>query len=118
MFAEPLTINVRGTSDSLPRIEGPNDGDFQSADGLVSLIASHTYGKRTRRLLRVNLSKMTTDPFKPSENVEVSMSFYIVFDLPPAGFSNAEALAVFTGSNTLFTATSNQMITKLLGGEA
>jgi hypothetical protein len=85
---------------------------------MVELWASHQYAKRTRRTLRVNLSKISADPFKPTENVEVSMSMYIVFDLPPAGFTNAEALAVFTGSNTLFTATSNQMITKLLGGEA
>lgn len=117
-FTEPLSLNVTGSAVSLPRVEGPNDGDYRSADGLLELTASHIYAKRVRRNLRVNLSKLTTDPFKPAENVKVSMSYYIVFDLPPAGFSAAEALAVFTGSNTLFTATSNLMITKLLGGEA
>jgi hypothetical protein len=117
-FTEPLSLNVTGSAVSLPRVEGPNDGDYRSADGLVELIVSHTYAKRTRRLLRVNLSKIASDPFKPAENVEVSMSYYIVFDLPPAGFTNAEALTVFTGSNALFTASTNQMITKLLGGEA
>lgn len=117
-FIEPLSLNVTGSAVTLPRVEGEHDGDYRSADGMVELWASHQYAKRTRRTLRVNLSKISADPFKPTENVEVSMSMYIVFDLPPAGFTNAEALAVFTGSNTLFTATSNQMITKLLGGEA
>jgi hypothetical protein len=117
-FAEPLSLNVTGSAVTLPRVEGPNDGDYRSADGLVELIVSHTYAKRTRRLLRVNLSKISADPFKPTENVSLSASFYIVFDLPKAGFTNTELLTMFTGSNTLFTATSNLMITKLLGGEA
>lgn len=117
-FVEPLSLNVTGSAVSLPRVEGPNDGDYRSADGLIELTASHNYAKRTRRVLRVNLSKITADPFKPVENVKVSMSYYIVFDTPQAGFTAVEQLAVFTGSNTLFTATSNQMVTKLLGGEA
>lgn len=117
-FTEPLSLNVTGSAVSLPRVEGPNDGDYRSADGLVELTAAHTYAKRTRRILRVNLAKMTSDPFKPAENVKVTMSYYIVIDTPPAGFSAAEQLTVVTGSNTLFTATSNLMLTKWLGGEA
>jgi len=61
---------------------------------------------------------LTTDPFKPSENVKVSMGYYLVFDLPPAGYTAAEALAVYTGFSALYSATSNAMITKLLGGES
>jgi len=117
-FIEPLSINITGSAVALPRVEGEHDGDYRSADGLIELWASHQYAKRTRRTLRVNLSKITSDPFKPAENVKVSTSFYVVFDIPPAGFTSAELLTMFTGSNTLFTATSNQMITKLLGGEA
>lgn len=117
-FTEPLSLNITGSAVSLPRVEGPNDGDYRSADGLQEVIVSHTTGKRTRRLLRVNLSKVTSDPFKPAENVKVSMSYYIVFDLPPAGFTTAEQLTVFTGANALMTASTNLIITKLLGGEA
>lgn len=117
-FTEPLSLNVTGVAANLPRVAGKDDGNYRSADGLIELIVSHTYAKRTRRLLRVNLSKITADPFEPAENVKVSTSFYVVFDVPPAGFTNAELLTLYTGSTTLFGATSNQMITKLLGGEA
>jgi hypothetical protein len=61
---------------------------------------------------------LTADPFKPAENVRVSMSNYIVFDTPPAGYTAAEAKAVYDGFKALFTGTSDAMITKLLGGES
>jgi hypothetical protein len=118
-FTEPLSLVVSGVTTPLPRTGTEDNGsDYQSADGLYHLSASHDYGKRTRRLLRLDASKITTDPFKPTENVKVSMSNYIVFDLPVAGYTNSEALAVYTGFKTLFTGTSDLMITKLLGGES
>jgi hypothetical protein len=46
------------------------------------------------------------------------MSNYIVFDLPIVGYTNAEALAVYTGFKTQFSASSDLLITKLLGGES
>jgi len=89
-----------------------------SADGLVNLSASHAYGRRTRRVLRLDHSKLTADPFIPSQNTKVSMSNYIVFDVPVAGYTNVEALAVYAGFKAAFTATSDALITKLLGGES
>jgi hypothetical protein len=91
---------------------------YQSSDGLIQLAASHDNGKRLRHLLRVNHSKLTSDPFRPTENVKVSMSNYIVFDVPIAGYTVTEQLAVYTGFKTLYTATSDALITKLLGGES
>jgi len=118
-FTDPLSVTISGTAISLPRVSvGDDISEYASGDGLVRLSASHNYGKRTRRVLRIDTSKLTTDPFRPSENVKVSMSNYMVFDLPPAGFSATEALAVYAGFKTLFTATSDAMITKLLGGES
>jgi hypothetical protein len=46
------------------------------------------------------------------------MSNYIVFDIPVAGYSNAEALAVYNGFKAVYTATSDALIVKLLGGES
>jgi hypothetical protein len=118
-FSDPLSITISGVTTPLPRVEIEGDSSaYQSADGLLRLSASHTYGQRTRRMLRIDASKLTSDPFKPAENVKVSMSNYMVFDVPPAGYTAADALAVYTGFKTLFTATSDQMITKLLGGES
>jgi len=118
-FTDPLSITITGVTTPLPRISvGEDESEYASGDGLIRLTASHNYGKRTRRLLRVDTSKLTADPFKPSENVKVSMSNYIVFDTPPAGFNAAESLAVYAGFKTLFSATSDAMIVKLLGGES
>jgi len=97
---------------------GDDISEYVSGDGLIHLLASHKYGKRTRRMLRLDTSKITSDPFKPAENTKVSMSVYTVFDLPPAGYTAAEALAVYTGYKTQVAASSDLLITKLLGGES
>jgi len=118
-FTDPLSITVSAVTSSLPRVSVSEDGShYQSGDGLVKLLASHDYGKRTRRVLEINTSKLTADPFQPAENVRVAMRNYIVFDVPPAGYTAAEQLAVFVGFNSLITASSNAMIVKLLGGES
>lgn len=119
-FAEPLAITFPpGTALALPRTSvGKDESEYTTADGLTEVIASHSYGKRTRRLLRVNTTKMAADPFKSSENVKRSMSLYIVFDLPESGFTYAETLAVYTGFKTMFSANGDNMVGKLLGGES
>jgi hypothetical protein len=120
-FADPLSITIAGATVALPRVGDVESGDgsvYRSGDGLLQLTASHDYKKRTRRSLRVDMSKLTADPFKPAENVKVSMSNYMVFDIPPAGYSAAEALAVYKGLVALMTASSDAVIVKLLGGES
>ncbi|DAD52126.1 coat protein [ssRNA phage Zoerhiza.2_15] len=118
-FTDPLSITISAVTTPLPRIDiQGNKSVYQSSDGLLAVTADHSYDKRTRRVLRLDTSKMTPDPFRPAENVKVSMSSYMVFDLPPAGYTNAEALAAYVGFKTLYTATSDLMITKLLGGES
>lgn len=118
-FTDPQSITISGTPISLPRVStGNGTSSYQSADGLVTLSASSQYGKRTRRVLRIDHNKITADPFISTQNVKVGMSNYLVFDLPPAGYNNTDALAVYAGFKALFTATSDALITKLLGGES
>lgn len=119
-FADPQSITIApNAAVSLPRTNVQNNkSEYQSADGLILLSASSAYGRRTRRVLRVDHSKITADPFIPSQNAKVSMSNYIVFDLPVAGYTNAEAKAVYDGFKTLFTAGTDASIVKLLGGES
>jgi len=121
-FADPLSITISAVTTSLPRTgDTPGAGDgsvYTTGDGLIILSANHDRGKRIRRVLRLDVSKLTADPFKPAENVKVSMSNYMVFDLPPAGFTPAEALAAYQGFKTLYSASSDLLITKLLGGES
>jgi hypothetical protein len=118
-FTDPLSITISGTTTPLPRTSvGDDESEYTSSDGLLQVKSSHNYGKRTRRMLRIDVSKVAPDPFRPSENVKVSMSNYIVFDLPPAGYTATEAKAVFDGFRAMFAATSDQQIVKLLGGES
>lgn len=118
-FTDPQSITISGTAIALPRVNTGNNGsDYQSADGLVKLNASSAYGRRTRRVLRVDHSKLTADPYIPANNTKVSMSNYIVFDVPPAGYTNTEVLAVWAGLAAYATASSNAIIAKLLGGES
>jgi hypothetical protein len=118
-FSDPQSITISAVTTPLPRVTtGDGNSRYTSADGLIALSASNSYGKRSRRVLRLDHSKVTADPFIPAQNTKVSMSNYIVFDVPVVGYTNAEALAVYTGFKAAFTATSDLLITKLLGGES
>ena len=118
-FSDPQSVTISGTAIPLPRVNTGNNGaEYLSSDGLVKLSASSSYGKRTRRVLRLDHSKVTADPYIPTQNAKVSMSNYIVFDVPVVGYTNADALAVYAGFKAQFTAASDALITKLLGGES
>jgi len=118
-FTDPQTVTISAVTTPLPRVSTSGDETtYQSADGLIQMLASHESGKRIRHLLRINHSKLTADPFIPAENVKVSMSCYMVFDVPPVGYTAAEQLAVYTGFKTQFSASSDALITKLLAGES
>lgn len=118
-YADPQTVTISAVTTPLPRTSTRSDGnDYSSADGLIKLSASHAYGRRTRRVLRLDHSKISADPFLPAQNVKVSMSNYMVFDVPVVGYTAAEALAVYTGFKTQFSASSDLLISKLLAGES
>jgi len=118
-FADPQTITVVGTTAStLPRVaSGINSGAFQSADGTQKLSVSSTYGKRTRRVVRVDLNKIAADPFVAGQNDSVSMSAYVVIDVPKQGYSIDEQTAAVAGLAGYLTASTNAQLKKLLGGE-
>jgi len=118
-LSDPQFITIAGSAIALPRVSSlQNKSEYLSSDGLVKLSLSHAYGRRNRRVLRIDHSKITADPFKPVENTKVSMSNYIVFDVPQVGYTNAQQLEVYAGFKALFTASSDAVITKLLGGES
>jgi len=117
-LSDPQSITISGTAISLPRVStGDGISKYTSADGLVTFTASNAYGRRTRRVIRIDHAKITSDPFLPAQNTKVSMSNYMVFDLPPAGYTNADALAVYTGFNSMYTASTSAIVAALLGGQ-
>jgi hypothetical protein len=118
-FTDPQTVTISAVTTPLPRVSvGDDESEYMSGDGLIKLTASHNYGKRTRRMVRIDTSKIAPDPYRAAENVKLSMSNYIVFDLPPVGYTAAEALAVWVGFKTQLIASSDALIVKLLGGES
>jgi len=118
-LADPQSIKISGTTTSLPRVStGPFESLYTSADGLIKMSLATTNGKRKRQVVRVDVSKITTDPFITTQNMEVSMSSYLVFDRPMAGYTNAEAKAVYDGFIEALQASSSLVITKLLGSES
>lgn len=118
-LADPQSIKINGTTSSLPRVNTGNfESEYLSADGTVRLKVSTTNGRRKRQQIRLDLNKITTDPFDTSQNVEVSESIYIVVDRPPSGFTNEEALKAIEGFVELLSASTYALVKKALASES
>lgn len=116
-FADPQSVTINAVANTLPRISsGVNSGAFRKDDATVSLSVSHTYGKRTRRQIRLDHKKIAPDVFT-SDNVEHSMSVYLVADVPANGYTVAEQKQIVDALTAYLTASSGAKATQLLGGE-
>ena len=118
-FADPVKVKPGETEKECPRV---STGDFQSVylseDGLTNVTISTQNGKRKRHVARIDLSKLTSNPFDESQKVEVSSSAYVVIDRPLAGFTNAELKTLVEGLTTFLTASSGASIKKLVACES
>lgn len=118
-LADPQSIKISGVTTSLPRVNTGNFSSvYESSDGLIKLTLSTSESKRKRHVYRVDVEKITSDPFIPANNTSVSMSTYIVVDRPLVGYTNAEALAVVAGLLEAASAESSSDLVKLLGSES
>jgi len=118
-LADPQAIKISGVTTSLPRVTtSGGQSSYMSSDGLITLTVSTVSSKRKRHVYRVDVEKITADPYIPANNASVSMSVYIVIDRPLVGYNNAEALAVVTGLLEAASETSYSDVTKLLGSES
>lgn len=117
-FADPQSVTINTVANSLPRTaSGINAGVFTKDDGNVKLSVSHQYGKRTRRTLRLDFSKIAADPLISAQSIRYSMSAYLVIDTPITGFTVAEAKQIVDGLTAYLTASTGARVTQLLGGE-
>lgn len=117
-FADPQSVTINAVAQSLPRVSSDhNAGTFQKDDGLVKLVVSHNYGKRTRRLVRLDHSKIAADPLLAGVNAKFSMSVQLVVDSPTVGYTVAEAKQIVDALTAYLTASSGARTTQLLGGE-
>jgi hypothetical protein len=120
MFSDPQILTVGGTAThTLPRTgTGASSAVYTKEDGLYQLTVSHANGKRSRRLVKLTITKVAADPFASGVNREYSMSCNFTIDEPTTGFTNAEALANAKLLTEWLTASSGANITKVLGGES
>lgn len=119
MLADPQSVTINAVANSLPAIgRGVNTSSYQKDDGNVKLTVSHAYGRRTRRNVRIDFRKIAPDPLISSQNIEFSMSAYLVVDLPPTGFTNAEAKYIVDALTKWLTDSTGANTTKVLGGES
>lgn len=117
-FADPQSVTINAVAVSLPRVSSfVNAGGFSSADSLVQLKVSHAYGKRTRRTVRIDASKISADPMIPSVNTRSSMSVYMVVDHPVNGYTVAEQKQIVDALVAYLAASTGARVTQLLGGE-
>lgn len=118
-FADPQSVTINAVAQSMPRVgAGANAGTFRGNDGLHQLDVSHQYGKtRTRHMIKLTESKITTDPYNNAQNIAVGMTAYLVVDVPITGFSVAEQKLVVDGLVDYLDASSGGKVTQLLGGE-
>lgn len=118
-LSDPQSIKIGASTISLPRTSTKaSESTYTAADGLTTLTLSTQQGKRKRQVVRVDVNKIASDPFIPAQNAELSMSFYMVFDRPLVGYTNAEALAAAVGLIEAATASEDSMLKKLLGSES
>jgi hypothetical protein len=117
-LADPQSITI-GSAVSLPRIsiEG-YESVYQAADRTVTEQVKHTVGaKRTRSLFRVDKTVIAADPLT-SLNGSYVGSVYLVMDFPQVGFTTTDRINIATGLFTQLTASSNAVLTKLIGLES
>jgi len=119
MLADPQTVTINSVANTLPRTaSGVNEGIFTKDDANVKLTVKHTYGKRTRRVARLDFRKIAADPLISAQNIVYSMAAYLVVDTPVTGFTVAEVKQIVDALTLWLTTSTGANTTKVLGGES
>jgi hypothetical protein len=118
-FADPQTVTISGvTATSYLRTGFSPVGVFTTADQLNKLTIQHSpSAKKVRHFIRLDNSKIASDPLMAGQSVPVSIGAYLVVDVPTVGFTATEAKAAVDGFLAFLTASSGAKVTQLLAGE-
>jgi peroxiredoxin family protein len=112
---------VAGTEVTAPRVSSGNFSSvYETSDGLnvLRISTSESTSNRKRHLVRIDVSKLATNPYEETKKQDISMSAYVVIDRPKAGFTTAEAKKLVEGLVGLLSATSYSLTEKVIGGES
>jgi len=117
MFSEPQTVTINAVAKSLPRVGlGTYDGTFESSTDGLKLRVTHNFGKRIRRTVRLDSRDITADPFLDGTNRPVSMSAYLVIDVPTMGYTPTQISQNVQGLIDWLDTPAN--LSKVLGSES
>lgn len=117
-FADPQSVND-GSAHSLARTgQGLDTGAFRNTTDGFEMKISHSYGGRVRREVRLDQSKIVSDPLFAANNVPVGASVYLVINHPTSGFTPTQLISLTTALLGNLTASSNANLVKLVGGES
>lgn len=130
MFSDPIALtpgaSFHSGAASLPRVSQQGAVSVYqvgplsvNAGSLLRVTASHQYGRRTRRVLRCDYSDNAAPTLISGTTSARSMSCYVVFDVPNSGlFTAADQLALFNGLKGTWSASTDALMLKVLGGES
>lgn len=117
MFTDPQTVTVNAVAQTLAAISRePMKSLYREDVAEYELVISHQEtSKRNRRVVRVNRTLVSADPFIPAQNVENTVSYYLVIDAPIAGFTMTQMKDDVLGLTGWL---SSANVLKVLGGES
>lgn len=119
-FADPQSVTINAVANTLARVSSGNlSGSFQKDDGTVKLAISHEISKGgTRHFIRLDHSKIASDPFTTTANRQVGVGVWMVIATPKYGYTIAEQKQIVDALVAYLSASSGANVTKLLGDES
>lgn len=118
MFTDPQSVTISGVAKTLNRTSSTdNGGKFATADRLVRMLVSHSYGKRVRHTIRLEQDSVVASPLITGQNIVNSDTVYLVID-HAVGRSTTDVKAAVDGFLANLSASSGANVTKLIGGES
>lgn len=118
MFADPQTVTISGDAKTLNRTAtGLDSGNFSSPDRSVRMSIAHSYGRRTRHMIKLTVDSLVPSPIIAGQNISQSMTVHLVVDVPN-GYSTAAAKAATDGLLAHLSASSGAAVSRLVGGES
>jgi hypothetical protein len=119
LFTDPQELDWDAATYELPRVGADlNAGAFRGSDGKFELNMSHAYGKRTRRVVRLDYKILAADVMDSSLNVPYSMAVYTVVDVPNVGIGLTAQSDVLNSYLEWMTNTSNANALTWLQGQS
>lgn len=117
MFSEPQSVTVNAIANDLQRVSfGNRTGIFEDVADGQRLTIAHQSGKRSRRTVRFDITKVAADPLLDGVSRQYSMSAYLVVDHPLVGFDTAEIEDNISGLTDWCGVVGN--LTKVVNGES